>query len=127
MTIKEAIEILRDQQLWKRVVDTLDPRYMNKLSGAVCVAIDSMQNQRPDWTPCSEGLPDEDGEFDVTVCVIENHEKKYYSTTALYDPWNEEDCWSPEEHLDGAVVAWMPKFKPDPYHPDHIVDANKKA
>lgn len=135
MTEQEAIEVLRDQQLWKRVVDTLDPRYMNKLSGAVCVAIAALESPRPDWTPCAEGLPEidqwcDDGfrktyrvtvEADVGKLFAVLGSPYRYVTTASFElgEWvldSEDDEFDESE----KVIAWMDH--PEPYNPDRKED-----
>ncbi|NCC04795.1 MAG: hypothetical protein EOM37_12335 [Proteobacteria bacterium] len=112
MTIKEAIEILRDKQLWKRVVDTLDPRYMNKLSGAVCVAIDTMESPR-DWTPCAEGLPKKETD-NVLICYLD---KYGFAEVGIGWYWVPNGKWYNEEKGNAIdVLAWQPL--PAPYRAD---------
>lgn len=68
------------------------------------------------WTPCSEGLPDETDKYWVTIIrdgEPEVDKRAYYAR---------EKYWG-----QGAKpIAWMPQFRPQPWTGDHIVDANKK-
>lgn len=120
MAIYAGLEALKDKPIEREKAIAVMHTVFETLDAFPTATIES---QRHDWTPCADGLPEEDGEFDVTVCVIENHEKKYYSTTATFDPFDDEDCWSHSEYSDGAVVAW--KELSEPYNPDH--NANGKV
>lgn len=78
------------------------------------------------WTPCAERLPTETDKYWVTF---------YYYGELFVE---ERDYFAREKYWGqgGKPIAWMPKFKPDPYRVDqfreptkmmdHIVDANKK-
>lgn len=80
---------------------------------------------RTGWTPCAEGLPEEYGEYWVTVdpcnAVVGNQPIRAYKCQ-----FSKELGWETERFYH-KVIAWMPtENQPEPYNPDHIRDATKK-
>ena len=70
----------------------------------------------PVWTPCSKGLPTEDGEYLVTYM--------YYGTPLVDKRTYRSGIWVRTKN----VIAWMPsRNRPEPYNPDHIRDTTKKV
>ena len=61
-----------------------------------------------DWTPCAEGMPTETDKYWVTVF--------YYGELFVED----RDYFAHEKYWGQGLnpVAWMPKFKPEPYRAD---------
>ena len=96
---------------------------------------------RPDWTPCSEGLPTPDAEENGVrkryLCTTSTPSGKFVVVELIYITVGEKPVWYDNDYyelFEGSgyqVMAWMPR--PQPYNPDrkedadHIVDANKKA
>lgn len=84
------------------------------------------------WIPCSERLPGENKEYNVTVLLFyRKDKKKRISTTMRFIPDGDEGDWceigSPNWSIlafDYQILAWQPL--PEPYNPDNIVDPNKK-
>lgn len=73
---------------------------------------------RPVWTPCAEGMPTEDGKYWVTFMYYGKKFVDKQTFDATKKAW-ETNC---------NIIAYMPADRiPEPYNPDHIVDANKKV
>lgn len=108
MTYKEAIEIL------KRNKPTSDPRLCGKELCTACdVAIEALEKTM--WIPCSERLPDKNGNYLVTVSS--------YDETASIEFVCIDHCNSdgkflhyenrkPKRKTGEYVVAWMPAHEP---------------
>lgn len=66
------------------------------------VQIVNRQPKVGEWTPCSERLPEEDGEYLVWV----RYEGREFTTTEEYEDgmWN----YSGAYNFNDKVIAWMP-------------------
>lgn len=76
-------------------------------------------SQRPDWTPCAEGLPTEDGFYMVTIRIDNVLQHGEYESRVELDGGR----WC-QISSDMEVVAWR---KESPYRADHIRDDTKKV
>lgn len=77
---------------------------------------DTPQKSVNGWIPCSEGLPEEKGEYLVTL-------KTGVVTSAIYD--SNENKWvdAMEEYFEYPCIAWQPL--PQPYKPQESEWKNK--
>lgn len=78
-----------------------------------------------DWTPCAEGLPYLSENYIATY--FNEITEKTYCDFLFFDAkqgrWKAPDGGRFTKYE--RVLAWQPL--PEPYNPDHFVDANKKA
>ena len=74
--------------------------------------IPSVTPQEPRWIPVSERLPEEDGEYCVTVYDMDEN-YKYRDIAEL-----EDGIWQYKNYI--KVLAWMPL--PKPYEPQESED-----
>lgn len=64
------------------------------------------------WIPCSERLPDEDGEYTVTVY-------RKFDSEPFIDELEEFKDGNWEYYSKDVVLAWMPRIQPYQPPPDH--------
>lgn len=66
-----------------------------------------MPPTQPGWIPCKTALPQEDGEYLVT---IHWESGGYYTDLLIYKAYLKE--WQNEDRIFGTVIAWQPKPTP---------------
>ena len=80
-----------------------------------------------DWTPCAEGLPTESGRYIVTVKrTVLGKETEFTSERDFYVYLSSGHRWESTGIVDENIIAWMPKFKPDPYCADNATGKVKE-
>lgn len=92
----------------QEAIDILSTHYEpddQRLEQALDMAIEALK--APQWTPCSERLPEEKGEYMVTVEYCWHGETGRMLTSTRY---TKTKGWHISE---GKVIAWMPE--PEPY------------
>ena len=100
MTKSEAIDILNKLKEYPTVLGNLIDEH-GKIKGALDLAIQALESQK--WIPVSERLPEEGGEYIITIANYEPH-------TEISWFYENEKVWS---HKNADVSAWMPL--PQPY------------
>lgn len=82
----------------------LDEYGISQIGEAMDAAIDLLKKGQ--WIPCSEMLPEEEGEYIVTC---EDHWARWVSVSEYYPKIVDQSPWE----TNSKVVAWMPL--PEPY------------
>ena len=81
-----------------------------------------------DWTPCDEGLPEENGTYLVFAPSYRGGSSSGLDViNGIMFSRFKSGKWSIEHgyyNRPNCVIAWQPL--PEPYNPDHIGEANKK-
>lgn len=105
MSRREAIDYNKNLKMYMKISDKQNPcKFLEENYIALDMAIEALE-QKPQWIPCSERLPEEDDVKNVLVSV----NKQY----ALYDVILLPSKSVKTEYKLGHIDAWMPL--PEPY------------
>lgn len=109
MSREEAILILQELWRYEKV------KYKDcEVRAALDMAIKALEQEaKTDWTPVSERLPKEDGDYILWGKVTEDDEEEYLFIGG-YDSCREKfgDWLNSEFYEYNRVIAWMPSPKP---------------
>lgn len=129
MTIEKAIALMKNEKACIVKSDTCDRncakcelvRKTENLLSAYDMAIKALEQTK--WIPCSERLPEEDGDYLLFGKVVEDEENnifigEYDSCGEQFGIWQEQfdrttlGCLGSEFYEYASVLAWMPLAKP---------------